>query len=78
MIQNVQTTELALITNVWIHVLCMIHVVKMLNVKQEVTDLFADALKDGLEIHMLNAIHVGFHCYLTFGGKYLNGILFHR
>ena len=78
MIQNVQTTELALITNVWIHVLCMIHVVKMLNVKQEVTDLFADALKDGLEIHMLNAIHVGFHCYLTFGGKYLNAILFHR
>ena len=60
MIQNVQTTELALITNVWIHVLCMIHVVKMQNVKQEVTDLFADALKDGLEIHMLNAIHVGF------------------
>ena len=60
MIQNVQTTELVLTTNVWIHVLCMIHVVKMLNVKQEVTDLFADALKDGLEIHMLNATHVGF------------------
>ena len=60
MIQNVQTIELALITNVWIHVLCMIHVVKMLNVKQGVTDLFADALKDGLETLMLNVIHVGF------------------
>ena len=38
----------------------MILVVKMLNVKLEVIDQCVDAPMDGLEIHILNVIHVGF------------------
>ena len=37
----------------------MIHVAKMLSVKLEVIDQFADALMAGQVIHTLNVIHVG-------------------
>ena len=59
MIQNVQTTELALTTNAWIHVPCMIHVAKMQSVRPEAIDQYAGAPMVGQEILTQNVTHVG-------------------
>ena len=59
MIQNVQTTELALTINAWIHVPCMIHVAKMQSVRPEAIDQYAGAPMVGQEILTQNVTHVG-------------------
>ena len=61
MIQNVQTTELALIINALIHVPCMTLVAKMQSVRPEAIDQFVGAPMVGQEILTQSVIHVGLH-----------------
>ena len=61
MIQNVQTTELALTINAWIHVPCMILVAKMQSVRPEAIDQYVGAPMVGQEILIQNVTHVGLH-----------------
>ena len=60
MIQSVQTTMLALTTNVWILVVSQSLVENKLSAKPPLIDPFAAAHLIGLAIHMKNVINVGF------------------
>ena len=56
----VLTTELALVTNALIHVICMIPVARMHNVKHLLIVLYVDVQVVGLVIHTQSAFNVGF------------------
>lgn len=58
MTQNAQMTRHAPNTNVATHVKMQIHVERVLNVRQKVTVLFANALMDGVDIPQQNASNV--------------------
>jgi hypothetical protein len=54
----VLTIMLALITNALIHVPCYIPAATKLSVKQHLTDLYVDVLRDGEETLMRDAINM--------------------